>query len=362
MAKVSIVLPTYNGKKYLEQSIESILAQTYSDWELILIDDCSTDGTYNIVEQYSKFDHRIYAIHNEENKKLPASLNIGFSIAKGKYLTWTSDDNLYMPNALQTMVQYLELHNNIYMVQANMYLIDEKESIIGQLETYSNKEMYLHNCVGACFLYRREVRDKIGDYDINSFCVEDYDYWLRVLEEFEEIAPINKFLYMYRVHKDSLTQIKKEEILNQLFRLRIKHINKILDVLHENQKELCMFYYEMKRSKLLTKKIIDKFKKAIPELCGDMPYVEKNKYIIFGAGYYGEKAAIELGDNAIFFTDNDMSKTGKVKSGLKILSFQDAVKLTSNYYIMIAVSYEKIYEIIIQIWKTGIKQYAVFQI
>lgn len=362
MAKVSIVLPTYNGKKYLKQSIESILAQTYSDWELILIDDCSTDGTFTIVDQYAESDCRICAIHNVENKKLPASLNIGFSIAKGEYLTWTSDDNLYMPDALEKMVEYLESHNNIYMVQANMYLIDEKGSIIGQLETYSNKEMYLNNCVGACFMYRKEVRDKIGDYDIDSFCVEDYDYWLRVLDEFEEIVPINKFLYMYRIHKDSLTQLKKEEILNRLIRLRIKYIDKILNVLRENQKELCMFYYEMQKSNLLTEKIIELFKKAIPELCGDMPYVKEKKYIIFGAGYYGEKAAIELGDNAIFFTDNDLSKKGKIKCGLKILDFQNAVKLTSDYHIMIAVSYEKIYEIIVQLWMAGVKKYTVFQI
>ena len=91
---ISIILPTYNGEKYLSQAIESILSQTEQDWELILVNDCSTDRTGDICQAYTLKDPRIRVIHNEGNRKLPGSLNRGFREAHGDYLTWTSDDNL----------------------------------------------------------------------------------------------------------------------------------------------------------------------------------------------------------------------------------------------------------------------------
>src|ERR1017187_1387375 len=100
---ISIVLPTYNGSKYIRTSIDSCLHQTFPNFELIIVNDCSTDDTASIVEEYVAKDDRIKIIHNIQNKKLPLSLNKGFEIAKGKYFTWTSDDNYYAPHALQTL-------------------------------------------------------------------------------------------------------------------------------------------------------------------------------------------------------------------------------------------------------------------
>ncbi len=80
MPKVSIVLPTYNGEKYIRESVESIINQSFTDWELIIVDDCSTDHTAMIVDQYASEDFRIKVIHNKKNQKLPQSLNIGFGI------------------------------------------------------------------------------------------------------------------------------------------------------------------------------------------------------------------------------------------------------------------------------------------
>ncbi|HXL56803.1 MAG TPA: glycosyltransferase family 2 protein, partial [Chitinophagaceae bacterium] len=100
---ISIVLPTYNGSKYIRTSIESCLNQTFTDFELIIVNDCSTDNTASIIEEYAAKDSRIIIIHNAFNKKLPLSLNTGFDIAKGKYHTWTSDDNYFAPNALEIL-------------------------------------------------------------------------------------------------------------------------------------------------------------------------------------------------------------------------------------------------------------------
>ena len=117
--KVSIILPTYNGKKYIRESIDSILKQSFTDWELIVVDDCSTDGTAEILKEYVSEDKRISVVHNEINQKLPRSLNIGFSRARGKYLTWTSDDNRYLPDALKVMVEYLDKNAEAMVVRSN---------------------------------------------------------------------------------------------------------------------------------------------------------------------------------------------------------------------------------------------------
>ena len=127
---VSIVLPTYNRSKYIRESIDSILAQTLHDWELIVIDDCSSDETYSIVKEYANSDGRISVLRNDKHIKLPASLNRGFAVAKGEYLTWTSDDNIYKPKALERLVQAFD-REEIGLVFSAMDIINANGKIIG---------------------------------------------------------------------------------------------------------------------------------------------------------------------------------------------------------------------------------------
>ena len=136
MPKVSIVLPTYNGQDFISESIESIIRQTYTDWELIIVNDCSTDDTQQIIDKYILMDKRIRTIKNCVNKKLPESLNIGFRNANGELLTWTSDDNIYLPDALSEMVKFLDNNPDSYMVCAAMQVIDEKGIFIRKYLKY----------------------------------------------------------------------------------------------------------------------------------------------------------------------------------------------------------------------------------
>ena len=110
---ISIVLPVYNGERFLRESIDSVLAQTYTNWELLIVDDCSTDNTAAIVHEYVQKDSRVQYYKNEKNLRLPRNLNRGFSLARGDYLTWTSDDNVFWPTALEKM--YNALRRDLYM-------------------------------------------------------------------------------------------------------------------------------------------------------------------------------------------------------------------------------------------------------
>lgn len=221
---VSIILPVYNGEKYLKESINSILSQTYNMFELIIVDDCSTDSTRSIVEHYMLLDKRIKYIKNENNYKLPRSLNIGFENAKGKYLTWTSDDNIYHENAIEVMVDYLENHNDIQMVYCDYNEIDETGEFIQQIQVGQPERLFWKNIVGACFLYKSSIAKKIGGYATDRFLVEDYDYWLRIYLN-GQITPLHKCVYNYRVHKDSLTAEREEEIKVALKKLQVHYLS-----------------------------------------------------------------------------------------------------------------------------------------
>ena len=202
--KISIVLPTYNGELFLAKAIDSVLNQTYKNFELIIVDDCSTDSTSAIINSYIKKDARIKLIRNEVNKKLPASLNIGFSNATGDYYTWTSDDNEYYPEALEKMINFLENNPEYGMVYAKCKVIGTYEGDCWGVEATNPCNLLEFPTPGACFLYKASLAKKIGCYDTKAFYMEDHDYWLRIFLE-APIANINEILYMYRRHQNSLT-------------------------------------------------------------------------------------------------------------------------------------------------------------
>lgn len=215
--KVSIVLPVYNGEEHISEAIESILLQTYKNWELIIVNDCSTDSTLDICEDYGKRDKRIVVVSNNENKKLPKSLNVGFERASGDYYTWTSDDNMYKPSALKKMVDRLQHDSTLAMVYCDYTEIDENGKKRSGVSLLEPQFLVTGNVCGACFMYTSEVAKKVGDYDANLFLAEDYDYWMRILQK-GKIAHIKEDLYYYRIHKGSLTETKKNYIQEQTYR------------------------------------------------------------------------------------------------------------------------------------------------
>lgn len=202
--QISIVLPTYNGSRHIEQSIQSCLLQTYCQWQLVIVDDASTDNTPDIIARYVSSDDRIRSVRHETNRKLPAALNTGFDHAVGEYLTWTSDDNYFRPEALKTMVDLLKDRLYIDMVYTDFSIVDENDQLIKCEEVQPPKELIKGNCVGPSFLFRRKVMDKVGRHSEGLLLAEDYDYWLRISICFT-MMPLHKDMYCYRVHRDSLT-------------------------------------------------------------------------------------------------------------------------------------------------------------
>jgi len=204
MPLVSVVLPTFRRADLLPGAIESIRAQTLTDWELIVVDDCSPDSTPEVVARYAAEDARIRLMRNEQNRRLPASLNQGFSHATGKYWTWTSDDNFYEPHALERMSNELENRPGIDFVYADMRAIDADGEVLRYIEVGEPDKLVPTNVVGACFMYRSELARKVGLYDPELFLAEDFDYWLRC-HIHGKMGTIHQPLYRYRFHERSLT-------------------------------------------------------------------------------------------------------------------------------------------------------------
>lgn len=205
---VSIVLPTYNGAKYIRQAVESCLSQTYRDIELVIVDDGSTDETPDLIRTFQ--DERLRYVRLERNGGHIAALNAGFVQAKGEFLTWTSDDNYYHPQAIAVMAGELAKNQDVDFVYTPYSIVDEAGNVVRLGRIKPPRELDEDNCIGGCFLYRRKVYNGVGEFSPEAFLAEDYEYWLRVRAKFK-MKMLEQDLYFYRMHDKSLTGVHKEE-------------------------------------------------------------------------------------------------------------------------------------------------------
>lgn len=199
---VSIILPVYNGANYVKTAIKSILSQSYLNIELIVIDDCSTDNTLDIIFDFQTLDNRIKLIKNSENKKLPYCLNVGHKLAAGEFITWTSHDNILMPNFIQDKMERIKKFNCDF-VYSDFEIINPDGKFVKKIITDAPEFLIFKNIVGASFLYKKEIFVKLNGYDENLFLIEDYDFWIRTSMNFKMMKH-NEVTYKYRIHEVNL--------------------------------------------------------------------------------------------------------------------------------------------------------------
>lgn len=229
--KVSIILPVYNGANYLLECLESISRQTFRNYELIIINDGSNDATNKIIGDFSNghTEMNIIWLTHKTNEGLPKSLNDGTLASHGNYLTWISHDNKYKPNAIQSMVNFLDQNPEYLLVTAGHEFIGNTTGkIYGSL--YS-QESLINNFHGiASFMYQRNVIKLVGLYDTNLFGIEDLDYWIRILGHPPyKNGYVNDILVEYRKHKDQLTN----KIKNKYDQLKKCMLDKLKDTNNE---------------------------------------------------------------------------------------------------------------------------------
>lgn len=221
---ITIVLPVYNGSHYLCEALDAILAQTYTNFEVVAVDDCSTDTTPQILEDYAERDSRIRIVRNKVNLKLPASLNAGHWAGRGTIFTWTSDDNIPRPNWLETLSSAL-LNSGADIVCGPCAIIDEDGVSTGLISEPSPPSQLLwQNTVGASFLYTREVAEALRGYDTTLFLLEDYDFWVRAYLNGFKFIQIDECVYDYRRHGGSLSGTLPQRAISLAYRAKIRKL------------------------------------------------------------------------------------------------------------------------------------------
>jgi glycosyltransferase involved in cell wall biosynthesis len=209
--RVSMIMPVYNGARFLADAINSVLAQDFDDFELICVNDGSVDETPQILADFARHDRRIVHSDNPNNLGLPATLNRGFALAQGAYLSWTSHDNLLRPDMLSTLLGVLDAEPSVAVAYGGYSIIDEGGRVQRYQPPRGPEERFFCNPVGAAFLYRAEVDRALGGYDESLFGAEDYDFWLRAARRFA-MRPVDRDLYLYRRHDASITDRRSRAI------------------------------------------------------------------------------------------------------------------------------------------------------
>ena len=204
---ISVILPNFNGEKYLGQAIESILAQDFPDFEFLILDDGSSDRSKEVIKRYAALDNRINPFFLKK-QGLVSILNFGLENSKGKYIARMDSDDISLPNRFSTQINYL-IQPNIGLVGSGIYVVNESGSFLkyGQYPTdiVLNELMLDANYIAhPTVMFKRDLIDKVGKYSKAFKHAEDYELWLRISRVTNLINAKEKLL-IYRQHKNSIS-------------------------------------------------------------------------------------------------------------------------------------------------------------
>ena len=212
---VSIVTPVYNAERFIEQTIQSVLAQTYTDWELLLIDDCSTDDSGKIIQRYAQQDERIKYHRLQENSGAAVARNTAIGLAQGEYLAFLDSDDLWVANKLKRQLSDLKA-NNAAFVFARIRMIDQQGHVLKEnvpIPSMVNYKTLLKRTVIATSTVLLD-RKRTGNFSMPlRRGGQDYATWLLLLRKLGFAYGLNECLVEYRVSDNSLSSKKKNSIL-----------------------------------------------------------------------------------------------------------------------------------------------------
>ncbi|MCK4553264.1 glycosyltransferase family 2 protein [Candidatus Pacearchaeota archaeon] len=214
--KISVVMPVYNAEKYLDESIKSILNQTFKEFELIIINDASTDSSLKIIKKFQKKDKRVKLIKNKKNLGPAKARNKALKLAKGKYIAILDSDDICFPDRFKIQCDYLEDNPHIFLVGSSAIVIDEKGEKIGIFKKYDNyKKIKKKLTKTNCMIHPSIMFKNAGDifYRKKFQGSEDYDLYLRLLTSEKNLTNLQDILLKYRISENSFVSTMP----NQMF-------------------------------------------------------------------------------------------------------------------------------------------------
>lgn len=210
---ISVITPLYNAKDHIEDTIKSVLNQTYQNWEMIIVDDVSNDGGNEIVSRHALLDSRIKLIQHTVNKGGAGARNTALELANGRLIAFLDADDLWDPEKLELQSEFM-LTNNIGFSFSNYRTMDEDGRFLNNVDVPSKvklSDMYYHNYIGCL----------TAMYDVNFFGKfylpdirkrQDYALWIKMLAHYDFAHSINSCLASYRIRKSSLSSSKIDAV------------------------------------------------------------------------------------------------------------------------------------------------------
>lgn len=272
LPQVSILMPVYNTAPYLREAMDSMLSQTFTDFELIVLNDCSPDNAEEILDTYD--DPRIVRYRGERNVGLANVLNVGIEMARGKYIARMDSDDLSLPNRLKVQVDYLETHPDIDLVSVGMQLFGAKEEVwtrVSDPEKVKVNALFQSPVLHASSVWRKESFERHGlRFRQDMVPAEDYDLWTRALVRGFKLVNLPDVLYRYRLHPNQATQ-QKEKTFEKVRIVRRNYLKATLPSISEKSieafpKKVWPVFAANLRSGFFDKKILAKrlykYKKA----------------------------------------------------------------------------------------------------
>ena len=283
--KISVVMSCYNRESYVRDAIESILNQTYTDFEFIIIDDCSTDKTPEIIQEYADKDNRIIFIRNQENMDYNYNLRKGFKIAKGEYIARMDDDDISLPERFEKQVSYLDQHPDITVLGTFIKTFGELEIESWITETDSdvlNVLMNFHNpmCHPSVMIRKSFLQEHDLTYSPKELYAEEYDLWKNIILNGGKLANLPEELVRYRTHKNNISQVRWNIQQETAYRVSKQLLTRFFnDKEYKRIKDKFVMYpFECNNKKLLWQTLESMKARNNGELSNDAIEYVKSKY------------------------------------------------------------------------------------
>lgn len=256
---ITVIMPVYNSEHYIREAIESILSQTYTDFQFLIIDDASTDQTISIINSYN--DPRINLIEKPKNTGYTRSLNLGLKKAKGKYIARMDSDDISLPERFEKQISFLEA-NLEYILCGTSYSVMGDDKKIAVPNSYEEIKLNLlwGNCIAhPTVMLRNEVLKKYYlKYDPDMEPSEDYDLWVQLLPK-GKLHNLKEELLLYRMHNSSVSRKRASEQQNTAIEVKLKLIQNLDFIL--KPEELNLFKRIFRKNETIDLEDIKFFKK-----------------------------------------------------------------------------------------------------
>lgn len=227
--KISVLMPNYNCEKYIWEAIESILNQTFTDFEFIIIDDCSTDNSWEIIQNFAQKDKRIIAIKSKENKWVSFIRNELFKFAKWEFIAIADSDDVFNSKRLELQVWFLDNNSDVWIVWWSIEIIDENNKKIWErryniADVDIRKKIFRYSpfCHPSVMI-RKNILEKSNYYDLSLDVWEDYDLYFRIWK-YSKFANLTDFLLKYRMSSTNSTTTKLGKMEKKTLEIRKKAV------------------------------------------------------------------------------------------------------------------------------------------